>query len=62
MEIKWGNALPNSYSGGMSSGNLIGYPYFTTIEEEMVYYWVIIGRNADVSIWNSSLRDYIFSD
>ena len=48
LNIKWGNDLPNTYSSSLGSGNLMGFPYFTTTTGSTTYTWVIIGANEDV--------------
>ena len=43
LEIKWGNALNITTLG---SGNLAGFPYFTTGANSKIYTWVIIGTSS----------------
>ena len=47
LEIKWGNAMPKSFSGTLpnQSGYLRGFPYFTTQAGSTTYEWVILGFN-----------------
>ena len=57
LEIKYGNITPIVLGGGnekssfenMPSGNLNGFPYFTTQSGSATYSWVIIGRNSGIS-------------
>ena len=43
IEIKYGNAVPITPNNSLGSGNLKGFPYFTTTESSTTYTWVIIG-------------------
>ena len=62
LEIKWGNAAPSTFNQSLSSGNLKGFPYFTTTSESTTYTWVIIGRNSNVSVFNySNIASHLFS-
>ena len=58
LEVKFGNlAVTSALAGGneerkfatMTTGNLTGFPYFTTTSGSTTYYWVIIGRNSGIS-------------
>ena len=58
LEIKYGNISTAIALGGgnekgsfenMPSGNLNGFPYFTTQSGSATYSWVIIGRNSGIS-------------
>ena len=46
LEIKYGNSLPNTPTH-LTSGNLNGFPYFTTTKSGTTYTWVIIGWNPN---------------
>ena len=59
LEIKFGNAV--SASATMNSGNLTGFPYFTTTKNGTEYIWVIIGRNANVNILTNALSAHLYS-
>lgn len=69
LQIKFG--LDNaSGTGGsetyptLSSGNLSGFPYFTTTENGTTYTWVIIGRSSSSSLFTRTMaqwQDYNFS-
>ena len=61
LEIKWGNALPDTINSSLSSGNLSGFPYFTTQSGSTTYTWVIIGRNSNVTTLNTAVQSYLFS-
>ena len=61
LEIKWGNALPDTINGSLASGNLAGFPYFTTKNGSTTYTWVIIGRNSNVTAINTAVKSYLFS-
>ena len=50
LEIKWGNALPSSANNYLTSGNLKGFPYFTTTNGSTTYTWVIIGKNPSLDL------------
>ena len=50
-----GAGLPtNTVDNKLTSGNLSGFPYFTTSKNGTTYTWVIIGRNANVSTMNNA--------
>ena len=44
---------PSNIKGNLTSGNLSGFPYFTTSKNGTTYTWVIIGRNSNVTSFNS---------
>ena len=56
LEIKWGNGSKTALGGGnetitsgynkLTSGNLSGFPYFTTTSGSTTYTWVVIGRSS----------------
>ncbi|MBO5310260.1 MAG: hypothetical protein J6A98_03585 [Clostridia bacterium] len=55
LEIKWGNAafengaeMLNRPAGTLNSGNLNGFPYFTTNDGTKDYIWVIIGKSINL--------------
>ena len=64
IEIKFGNAP--SVSNSLSSGNLNGFPYFTTTKNSTTYTWVIIGRSTSItdtqtylwSNWKNGNKDF----
>ena len=60
LEIKWGNAL--NINASMDSGNLKGFPYFTTTSDGTTYTWVIIGKNDDTYIPTSEFVPYLYSN
>lgn len=59
LNIKWGTLSINTSLG---TGNLNGFPYFTTNDGSKTYTWVIIGRNADTSVFSDSISQYLFSN
>ena len=61
IEIKWGNAVPDTINSSLGSGNLKGFPYFTTSNGSTTYTWVIIGRNSNVTTINTAVQSYLFS-
>ncbi|MBQ2713745.1 MAG: hypothetical protein IJF22_02075 [Clostridia bacterium] len=62
LEIKYGNSAPSTYNQSLSSGNLKGFPYFTTTANSTTYTWVIIGRNSNVYAFNySNMASFLFS-
>ena len=62
LDIKWGNAVPSTYNQSLSSGNLKGFPYFTTTSGSTTYTWVIIGRNSNVSAFSyGNMASFLFS-
>ena len=61
LEIKWGNALPTSANNYLTSGNLKGFPYFTTKNGSATYTWVIIGKNPDLDIQSKIEFHSLFS-
>lgn len=61
LDIKWGNALPSTFNPSLNSGNLQGFPYFTTTSDSTTYTWVIIGRNANTSLFGKAVSSYLFS-
>ena len=61
LDSKWGNAAPDTASSSLSSGNLAGFPYFTTTSGSTTYTWVIIGRNSNVTSLNTAVQSYLFS-
>ena len=61
LDIKWGNALPMNFNSPLSSGNLKGFPYFTTTKGGTTYTWVIIGRNSNSSTIDTAIQSYLFS-
>ena len=61
LEIKYGNAAPSTINSSLGSGNLKGFPYFTTTSGSTTYTWVIIGRNANVTFLDGDIQSYLFS-
>lgn len=61
LDIKWGNALPSTYKPSLSSGNLAGFPYFTTNDGTTTYTWVIIGVNPDANSFFNSFAKQLYS-
>ena len=61
LEIKWGNAAPSTLHSSLGSGNLAGFPYFTTQNGSTTYTWVIIGRNSNVTTINTAVQSFLFS-
>ena len=61
LQIKYGNAAPSTLNSSLDSGNLEGFPYFTTASGSTTYTWVIIGRNSNVSKLNTAVKEYLFS-
>ena len=61
LEIKWGNALPSSANNYLTSGNLKGFPYFTTTNGSTTYTWVIIGKNPSLDLHSKIDSSSLFS-
>ena len=61
IEIKYGNAIPTNTQSSLGSGNLKGFPYFTTTNGSTTYTWVIIGRNPNVTTLSTAVQSYLFS-
>ena len=61
LEIKFGNIAPETSGSSLSSGNLRGFPYFTTDRENTTYTWVISGRNSNVTTLTTAIKEYLFS-
>ena len=64
LDIKFGLAtIPSwSHSGSSSvTGNLTGFPYFTTSKSGTTYVWVVIGRAPDVQLFSSGRYQQAFS-
>ena len=61
LQIKYGNAAPSTLNSSLTSGNLAGFPYFTTKNGSTTYTWVIIGRNSNVTTLNTAVQSYLFS-
>ena len=60
LDIKFGLAMP-TINASLSSGNLTGFPYFTTTSGSETYTWVIIGRNSDVAMLSGGMVPYLYS-
>ena len=61
LEIKWGTSLPTTFNQNLSTGNLKGFPYFTTTKGSNTYIWVIIGRNPETNLFTNTLSKFLFS-
>ena len=61
LEIKYGNTASSIVNNSLGSGNLAGFPYFTTSSGSTTYTWVIIGRNSDTTIFANSITSHLFS-
>ena len=60
LDIKFGLAMP-TINASLPSGNLKGFPYFTTTSGSTTYTWVIIGRNSDVAMLSGGIMQYLYS-
>ena len=60
LDIKFGLAMP-TINASLPSGNLQGFPYFTTTCGSITYTWVIIGRNSDVAMLSGGMLPYLYS-
>ena len=60
LEIKYGLSTP-TISESLSSGNLAGFPYFTTTKSSTTYTWVIIGIAPDLE-GNGKFESLLFSN
>lgn len=60
IDIKFGMASLN-IENELSSGNLSGFPYFTTTKGAATYTWVIIGRGANTDAYACEMTANLFS-
>ena len=60
LEIKFGLATPNIETS-LATGNLQGFPYFTTTIGSTTYTWVIIGQAQDKPLGVSTPTSYVYS-
>ena len=60
LEIKFGLATPN-IATSLATGNLQGFPYFTTTSGSTTYTWVIIGQAQDKPLGVSAPTSYVYS-
>ena len=61
LDIKFGLATPNIETS-LSTGNLKGFPYFTTTSGSTTYTWVIIGQAEDKPLGASKPASFLFSN
>ena len=60
IEIKYGLSTP-TIQEALGSGNLAGFPYFTTTKSSTTYTWVIIGMAPDLE-GNGKFESLLFSN
>ena len=60
IDIKFGMASLN-IENELPSGNLAGFPYFTTTKGAATYTWVIIGRGANTDAYAGEMTANLFS-